>query len=583
MSKQPLIDQLDQAIGGILAHPDFTPATADPELSELLRIARDLRYQPRPDFKASLKADLERKASMSTAAQPKAKVELREGFRTITPYLLPSNAAYVDFLKNVFGAVETERTDTGPGRFHAEYRIDDSMVMLGVGSGMKMPMMLELYVPNVDEVYKRAIDAGCKELESVRDAHWEQGLRLGTVQDHEGNMWVISTRGGKNYIPEGRNALSPSFVVTGAARLIDFLKRAFDAEELHRWEWPGGLYASMRIGESVVGISEATDHDWMKPMAAMIYMYVQDCEALYAQSLGAGAKSISEPKDQSYGDRRGAVQDEWGNQWYISTPIQEATKTTSKIAQLRPNFRTLTPYLLPSNAEYADFLKNVFDAKQTFRGDTGPNSFHAEFRIGNSMVMVGVGSNRSMPASMIIYVPNADETYARALKAGAKPVSEIVDNYGDRFGVVEDPAGNGWCIATYLGREPIVAQDQLNTITISFALPDAARFIDFTKRAFSGREIVRYDSAEGKVMHAKIGIGDSALGVGEASERWFSKPTMIYVYVEDCDVVYKQALNAGAKSIFEPKDQPYGDRQGAVEDEWGNQWFVSTPFRSNYT
>jgi len=55
------------------------------------------------------------------------------------------------------------------------------------------------------------------------------------------------------------------------------------------------------------------------------------------------------------------------------------------------------------------------------------------------------------------------------------------------------------------------------------------------------------------------------------------------VYVEDCDAMYKRALSAGAKSILEPKDQPYGDRQGAVEDEWGNQWFVSTPFRANYT
>jgi PhnB protein len=579
MSRQPLIDQLDQAIGGILANPDFIPASVDPEITELLRIARDLRYKPRNDFKAILKADLERKAMMSSTATA---VTFREGFRTVTPYLLPANAEYVDFLKNVFGAVETERTDTGPGRFHGEYRIDDSMLMIGVGSGMKMPAMLELYVPNVDEVYKRAIDAGCKELESVRDAHWEQGLRLGTVEDPEGNMWVLATRSGKSYIPEGRNALSASLVVKGAAQLIDFLKSAFKAQELHRFEWPGGLYASVKIGASVVGISEASDHEWMRPMPSMVYMYVEDCDALYAQAVRAGGKSISAPKDQFYGDRHGAVQDEWGNQWYIATPVQEATKTTSKVAQLRPTFRTLTPYLLPSNAEYVDFLKNVFDAKQTFRGDTGPNSFHAEFRIGDSMVMAGVGSNRSMPASMIIYVPNVDETYARALKAGGKSVMEIVENYGDRFCGVEDPAGNTWCIATYLGREPIVAQDQLNTITISFNLTDSARFIDFAKRAFNGREIVRYDSPEGKVLHAKIGIGDSAISVGEGNDRWRTKPTMIYTYVEDCDAMYKQAISAGAKSIFEPKDQPYGDRQGGVEDEWGNQWFISTPFRANY-
>jgi PhnB protein len=571
MSKQPLVDQLDQAISGILANPDFTPASVDPELTELQRVARDLRDLPRTDFKASLKADLERKAIMSKAA-----VAFRTGFRTITPYLLPKNADYVDFLKNVFGAVETERTETGRGGFHAEYRIGDSMLMLGVGSGLSMPAAIELSVPNVDEVYKRAIDAGCKELMPLQDAHWEEGLRLGAVEDKEGNGWVITRH------RPGANTITAGLVVKGAAQLIDFLKSAFDGQEIQRYEWPDGLYASMRIGESVVGVSESTNHEWMRPISSMIYMYVEDCDALYAQAMRAGAKSISQPKDQSYGDRHGAVQDEWGNQWYIATPIKETTTVTSKIAQLRPNSRTLTPYLLPSMPEYVDFLKNVFDAEQTFRGDTGPGSFHAEFKIGNSMVMVGVGSNRSMPASMIIYVPNADETYERALKAGAKSLSEIVENYGDRFGVVEDPAGNSWCIATYLGREPIVAQDQLNTITISFALPDAARFIDFTKRAFSGREIVRYDSPEGKVMHAKIGIGDSALGVGEANERWYSKPTMIYMYVEDCDAVYRQALGAGAKSILEPKDQPYGDRQGGVEDEWGNQWFIATPFRANY-
>ena len=54
----------------------------------------------------------------------------------------------------------------------------------------------------------------------------------------------------------------------------------------------------------------------------MIYMYVPDCDALYAQALGAGAKSISPLADQSYGDRHGGVQDEWGNQWYIASPIR---------------------------------------------------------------------------------------------------------------------------------------------------------------------------------------------------------------------------------------------------------------------
>jgi PhnB protein len=316
MSKQPLVDQLDQAISGILANPDFMPASADPALTELLEIAAGLRGMPRLDFKASLKADLERKAIVSAKA-----VVFRTGFRTITPYLLPPGPEFIDFLKRVFDAEETERTETGPGRFHAEVRIGDSMLMLGVGSGLSMPASIEVYVPNVDEVYKRAIDAGCVELQPVQDAHWEP-IRLGCVQDKAGNVWVIATHLGKSDIPEGRNSISAGFVAAGAARFIDFLKQAFSAQEIQRYEWPGGLYASIRIGDSVVGVGESTNHEWMRPMPAMIYMYVPDCDALYAQALRAGAKSISPLADQSYGDRHGGVQDQWGNQWYIASPIK---------------------------------------------------------------------------------------------------------------------------------------------------------------------------------------------------------------------------------------------------------------------
>src|SRR5262245_53017517 len=202
MSKQPLIDQLDAAIAEILANRGVTPGSVDASLVQLLGIAQDLSGLPAPNFKARLKADLERKALMSAKI-----VVFRPGFRTVTPYLIPPGPEFVDFLKNVFGAEETERTPTGPDRFHAEFRVGDSMLMVGVGSARFMPAFLELYVPNVDEVYRRAIDAGCKELQPVLDAHWEP-LRFGCVQDPAGNSWTIATHLGGNYIPEGRHSLS---------------------------------------------------------------------------------------------------------------------------------------------------------------------------------------------------------------------------------------------------------------------------------------------------------------------------------------------------------------------------------------
>src|SRR4030095_8970089 len=176
MSNQSLIDQLDIVIGQIIADPELrrdSLASMESTVLGFLDLARDLRPLPDPDFKARLRGDLERKISMSTKT-----VAFREGFRTLTPYLLPPNEGYMDFLTNVFGAVQTERTDTGPGRFHAEMRIGDSMLMLGVGSERSMPVMLQIWVPNVEEVYERAIAAGSRSLVEVTEGY---GERFGVV------------------------------------------------------------------------------------------------------------------------------------------------------------------------------------------------------------------------------------------------------------------------------------------------------------------------------------------------------------------------------------------------------------------
>ena len=242
----------------------------------------------------------------------------------------------------------------------------------------------------------------------------------------------------------------------------------------------------------------------------------------------------------------------------------------------RRGFRTITPYLLPPGPEFMDFVKRVFDAEETFRAESGPGMFHAEVRIGDSMLMIGVGSRRRMPAALLVYVKDADDTYRRALAAGATSRREMNESYGDRSGVVEDSAGNTWCIATHLGGQSI-GQEYLNTVTVAFSVKNAGAFIDFLRHAFNAQEILRYDSPEGEVNHAKIRIGESVVMVGETNEDRPSTATMINMYVPDCDALYAQALRTGVKSISPPVDQSYGYRSGAVEDAWGNQWFISTP------
>jgi uncharacterized glyoxalase superfamily protein PhnB len=63
--------------------------------------------------------------------------------------------------------------------------------------------------------------------------------------------------------------------------------------------------------------------------------------------------------------------------------------------------------------------------------------------------------------------------------------------------------------------------------------------------------------------------------MGEPSDRFETKPAMLYVYVSDTDAVYERALAAGATSIREPADQFYGDRNAGVKDAAGNQWWMA--------
>jgi uncharacterized glyoxalase superfamily protein PhnB len=124
-------------------------------------------------------------------------------------------------------------------------------------------------------------------------------------------------------VPKGYHTVTPYLVVKGVARLIDFLKRAFEAKVVDRMEGPGGsvAHASVRIGDSMVMMGEA--HGKWKAMPAMIYLYVKDTDATYKRALRAGATSVMKPADQFWGDRHGGVKDGCGNQWWISTHIED--------------------------------------------------------------------------------------------------------------------------------------------------------------------------------------------------------------------------------------------------------------------
>jgi PhnB protein len=133
-----------------------------------------------------------------------------------------------------------------------------------------------------------------------------------------------------SYIPEGSPVVTPYLAVKGVAALIDFLKAVFDAKEIDRLTLPDGriMNAAVAIGDSRLMMGDPGDRP-SEP--AMLYVYVPDCDAVYAKAIAAGAASLAAPADMFYGDRTGAVQDASGNKWWIAThredvPLEEIAK-----------------------------------------------------------------------------------------------------------------------------------------------------------------------------------------------------------------------------------------------------------------
>jgi uncharacterized glyoxalase superfamily protein PhnB len=119
--------------------------------------------------------------------------------------------------------------------------------------------------------------------------------------------------------------------------------------------------------------------------------------------------------------------------------------------------------------------------------------------------------------------------------------------------------------------------DGFHAITPYLTVPGVAKLIAFLKEAFGAEEThPTMTGPDGRVMHAELAIGDSRVMLGEPGGKWQARPTTLYLYVKDTDATYRRALQAGAKSLMEPADQFYGDRNAGVEDPSGNYWWIAT-------
>jgi PhnB protein len=107
----------------------------------------------------------------------------------------------------------------------------------------------------------------------------------------------------------------------------------------------------------------------------------------------------------------------------------------------------------------------------------------------------------------------------------------------------------------------------------------------FFAKAFGATEKLCMKTPEGRVAHAEIVIGDSVVMMADehpeiqafAAAHYGGSPVSLMLYVEDCDTIYAQAIAAGATSMREPTDQPYGDRMAGVLDPFGYKWWIAHP------
>jgi len=123
-----------------------------------------------------------------------------------------------------------------------------------------------------------------------------------------------------------------------------------------------------------------------------------------------------------------------------------------------------------------------------------------------------------------------------------------------------------------------------HSVTPYLCVKGAAAAIDFYKKAFGAKELLRMPAPGEKIGHAEIQIGDSHVMLAdEFPEMGFlspqsvgGSPVMMHLYVEDVDITANKAVAAGAKVTRPVADQFYGDRGGQVEDPFGHKWYVST-------
>ena len=134
-------------------------------------------------------------------------------------------------------------------------------------------------------------------------------------------------------IPKGYHTVTPSLMVDGAAKAIDFYKKALGAEELMRFPGPDGriMHAEIKLGDSVIMLGDEMPEQGARGPKSYggtpvsFFVYGENVDAAWKRAVDAGAKPIVPLTDQFWGDRTGCLEDPFGHYWWLAQHIQDLT------------------------------------------------------------------------------------------------------------------------------------------------------------------------------------------------------------------------------------------------------------------
>ncbi len=137
-------------------------------------------------------------------------------------------------------------------------------------------------------------------------------------------------------IPEGYHSITPYLVIKGAAKAIDYYKKAFGATEIMRMAAPDGTvgHAELKIGDSIFMMGEEMPQmGYRAPQGSTpvgLMLYVPEVDRVFKQAIAAGGRADKEVKDQFYGDRSGTLYDPFGHMWTIATHMEDVSPEEMK-------------------------------------------------------------------------------------------------------------------------------------------------------------------------------------------------------------------------------------------------------------